>query len=159
MEGGMHPIRKILVPVDFSANAKEALAWAADLARRYDAAVTLAHVYQPISMTLPDGFVLSSAPALVDLLNQLDRALADARRDLTDVAPGIKVDTQLLQGVPFAEIVRFAREGGYDLVVMGTHGRTGLKHALLGSVAEKVVRKAPCPVLTIRTAEHKFEHP
>ena len=154
----MPPLRKILVPIDFSAYSADATAWAADLARRYDASVTLVHVYQPVSMALPEGYVLMSANALADLLTELDAALAQARKDL-EATERVVAETMLLQGVPFAEIVQFARDGHYDLIVMGTHGRTGFKHALLGSVAEKVVRKAPCPVLTIRAAGHVFEHP
>ena len=154
----MPALRKILVPIDFSAHSADATAWAADLARRYDASVTLVHVYQPVSMALPEGYVLMSANALADLLTELDAALAQARKDL-EATERVTAETMLLQGVPFAEIVQFARDGHYDLIVMGTHGRTGFKHALLGSVAEKVVRKAPCPVLTIRAAGHTFEHP
>jgi nucleotide-binding universal stress UspA family protein len=115
-------------------------------------------VYQPVSMALPEGYVLMSANALADLLSELDGALAKAKEDMA-ATERITPETMLLQGVPFAEIVQFAREGSYDLVVMGTHGRTGLRHALLGSVAEKVVRKAHCPVLTIRIPGHTFEHP
>ena len=71
----------------------------------------------------------------------------------------VGVEAKLVEGVPFKEIISFARAGNYDLIVMGTHGRSGLKHALLGSVAEKVVRKAPCAVLTVRMPGHTFEHP
>src|SRR5690606_35700405 len=156
--GVMRAIHKILVPTDFSAHSAEATAWAADLARRYDASLTLIHVYQPASMALPEGYVLMSPHGLADLLSELDTALDRARKDL-ERDERITPETMLLQGVPFAEIVGFARDGGYDLIVMGTHGRTGLKHALMGSVAEKVVRKAPCPVLTVRLPAQAFEHP
>jgi nucleotide-binding universal stress UspA family protein len=155
----MAHIRKILVPIDFSPHSNEAVAWAADLARRFDAGITLAHVYQPVSLILPEGYVLKSATAIAELTQALDSALAQARRDLESTSPGIRIDTVLLQGAPFAEIVRHAREGSFDLVVVGTHGRTGLKPALLGSVAEKVVRKSPCPVLTVRLQGQTFEHP
>ena len=106
----------------------------------------------------PEGYVLPSANLLADLEVSLSKALDDAKKEL-DATTGLRVDTQLMQGVPFAEIVRFAREGSYDLIVLSTHGRTGLKHALLGSVAEKVVRKAHCPVLTVRAPGLEFEHP
>ncbi len=154
----MLAIRKILVPTDFSAHSREAQAWAVELARRYEASLTLMHVYQPISYALPEGYVLPSANLLADLEVSLGKALDDAGKELQST-PGLRVDTALTQGVPFAEIVRFAREGSFDLIVLSTHGRTGLKHALLGSVAEKVVRKAPCAVLTVRPGGHAFERP
>jgi nucleotide-binding universal stress UspA family protein len=69
------------------------------------------------------------------------------------------VQQEVRVGTPFYEIVRYAREMKIDLIVMGTHGHTGLVHVLLGSVTEKVVRKAPCPVLTVRHPEHEFVHP
>ena len=155
----MPEIRRILVPTDFSPHSSEATAWAADLAGRYGAAITLVHVYQPVSMILPEGFVLKSADEIAGLLHSLDQALLEARGELARIAPDVSVDSVLLQGAPFAEIVRHAREKSFDLIVIGTHGRTGLKHALLGSVAEKVVRKSHCPVLTVRLAGHQFEHP
>jgi nucleotide-binding universal stress UspA family protein len=142
-------IHKILVPTDFSAHSKEAQAWAAELARRYEASLTLVHVYQPISYALPEGYVLPSANLLAELEVSLGHALDDSKAAL-EASSGLRVDTALMQGVPFAEIIRFAREGSYDLIVLSTHGRSGLRHVLLGSVAEKVVRKAPCPVLTVR---------
>lgn len=149
-------IRKILVPTDFSAHSKEAQAWAVELARRYEASLTLIHVYQPISYALPEGYVLPSANLLADLEVSLGRALDGAKQAL-EASSGLRVDNALMQGVPYVEIVRFAREGSYDLIVLSTHGRTGLRHVLLGSVAEKVVRKAPCPVLTVRPHGHEFE--
>lgn len=155
----MPAIQRILVPTDFSPHSNEATAWAAELAGRFGAAITLVHVYQPVSMILPEGFVLKSAEEIASLMSSLDAALAEARDQLAAAAPQVKVDSTLLEGAPFAEIVRHAREKGFDLIVIGTHGRTGLRHALLGSVAEKVVRKASCPVLTVRLEGHTFEHP
>jgi len=76
-----------------------------------------------------------------------------------DTRKNIEVETIVIEGVPFAEIIKKAREYKVDLIVLGTHGRTGLSHAIMGSVAEKVVRKAPCPVLTIRHPEHDFVMP
>ena len=153
----MPAIRRILVPTDFSPHSNEATAWAADLAGRYGSAIVLVHVYQPVSMILPEGFVLKSAEEIADLLHSLDAALAEAKGQLARIAPGVAIDSVLLQGTPFAEIVRHARENGFDLIVLGTHGRTGLSHVVLGSVAEKVVRKAHCPVLTVRGPEQPLE--
>lgn len=148
-------LRKILVPVDFSQHSHEAIRWAVDLARRYDpASLTLAHVNQPIPWpTSPDGLPVLTADLMTRLRADLEAALEGARREAA--AGGVVVDTKLLDGVPATEIVELARRGGFDLIVMGTHGRTGIKHAILGSVAEKVVRRAPCPVLAVRLPGQK----
>jgi nucleotide-binding universal stress UspA family protein len=76
-----------------------------------------------------------------------------------DTKGRISVEAVVLQGVPFAEIIKASKEYDIDLIVLGTHGRTGLSHAIMGSVAEKVVRKSPCPVLTVRHPEHDFVMP
>ena len=145
----MNTFSKIVVPVDFSTHADEAIRTAADLSGRYDASVTLVHVYEPIAYTLPEGYVLCSPQQLADLLTELDRLLASAKRD-AEAAGARRVETQQLQGVTASEIVEFAKTHGIDLIVMGTHGRTGIRHAMLGSVAERVLRRAPCPVLTVK---------
>ena len=80
------------------------------------------------------------------------------RAQLIPVEGGPPVETMTIEGTPFVEIVRAAQNGGFDLIVLGKHGRSGLKQLLIGSTAEKVVRKAPCAVLTVR-AETEFEHP
>lgn len=147
----MKPFSKILVPVDFSTHSAEAVRYAADLSRRYEASVTLAHVYQPIAYPLPEGFVLHTAAQLANMMLEFGKLLEAAKAD-AEAAGALRVETEMLQGIASSEIVRFAGESGHDLIVMGTHGRTGIKHALLGSVAEKVVREAPCPVLTLRAS-------
>ncbi len=154
----MAPFRKILVPVDFSPHSEEATRVALQLARAFDAPVTLATVFQVPIYPLPEGafiaFPNAYAEATVAAGKRLEEVAAAAR-----AAGPTTIDIKVLEGVAFREIVAFAREGGFDLIVMGTHGRTGIKHALLGSVAEKVVRKAPCAVLTVRLTGHGFEHP
>jgi nucleotide-binding universal stress UspA family protein len=154
----MSLFRKILVPVDFSAHSEEALRVSGELARTFDATVTLVNVFQIPIYALPEGAFIALpsayAEATLEAGKQLEAVAAAAR------AVGmIAVETKVLEGIAFREIVRFACDGAFDLIVMGTHGRTGIKHALLGSVAEKVVRKAPCAVLTVRLAGHTFEHP
>ena len=147
----MKPFGKLLVPIDFSTSSSEAIEVAADLSRRYDASVTLVHVYQPVAYPFPEGFVLYTADQMAGMLTELKKALDAAVRSAR-AAGADRVTGELVQGVVASEVVSIAERDGYDLIVMGTHGRTGLQHALLGSVAEKVVRRAPCPVLTVRGA-------
>ena len=148
----MKAFKKILVPVDFSPHSREAIRAAADLGARYGSALTLLHVFQPVAYTLPEGYVLFSAQQLVDVDYQLEAALANAKKDAeSDGARGTV--TALLQGLPAAQILDFAERDASDLIVMGTHGRTGIRHALIGSVAERVLRRAPCPVLTVKAAQ------
>ncbi len=152
----MRTMKRILVPVDFSEGASEALELAEDLAARYEASITIIHVHELLANLMPSGpLPVSVMETWVAESNKLlDKTKAKALE-----LGAREVDTVFIQGTPFAEIVRFSREKAYDLIVMGTHGRAGLKHALIGSVAEKVVRKAPCPVLTVRLKDAKFEHP
>jgi nucleotide-binding universal stress UspA family protein len=148
----MKPFNKILVPVDFSVHAAKAIAAAADLSRRYEAPLTLVHVYEPIAYGLPEGYVLYTPTQLADMLTEFGKRLAAAKRD-AEAAGALQVGTEQLQGWPAIEIVDYATQKGFDLIVMGTHGRKGIKHALMGSVAERVVRTAPCPVLTLKAPE------
>jgi len=145
-------IGTILVPIDFSPSADQAMAWAMDLARRYGASLIVAHVLQPVAWPAsPDGLMLTPTDLLATTRRELDASLERTRASIE--AAGIGAKAALLDGTPAAEIAALARRAGADLIVMGTHGRTGLQHALLGSVAEKVVRTAPCPVLTVRMRE------
>lgn len=150
----MKRFTKILVPVDFSTHSAEAVLYAADLSQHYEASVTLAHVYEPVTYSLPDGHLLFTTVQLSSMMSEFEKQLGAAMAD-AKAAGALRVETEMLQGVAPSEILRFAGESGHDLIVMGTHGRTGVKHALLGSVAERVVRRAPCPVLTVRSAERK----
>jgi nucleotide-binding universal stress UspA family protein len=152
----MKPFKSILVPVDFSSHAQEAIRTAADLSVKYDASVTLVHVYQPVAYALPDGYVLYTPKQLADLLSECEKLLASAKRE-AEAAGARRVEIHQLQGVAATEIIEFASGRGIDLIVMGTHGRTGIGHALLGSVAERVLRKAPCPVLTVKGSEEARE--
>jgi nucleotide-binding universal stress UspA family protein len=148
----MTPFKKILVPTDFSKHSTEALAAAADLSRRYEASVTLAYVFEPVTYALPEGHMLQSPPQIEELQTVFEERLVQAEAD-AKAAGALGVTSKLLTGPVAAEITDFAEAGGFDLVVMGTHGRTGLRHLMLGSVAEKVVRTAPCAVLTVRVRE------
>ena len=145
----MQHFRKILAPTDFSAPAEHGLRLAANVSRSYDGSVTILYVYDPMSYALPDGYVLYTSAQLSRMVAEFERRLADAQRLVLD-AGAVHVETRLRQGIAPSEIADFAAEGDFDLIVMGTHGRTALAHLFLGSVAERVVRTAPCPVLTVR---------
>ncbi len=153
----MAPYRKLLVPVDFSPHSDEATRVAVELAKTFGATITLVTVFQAPVYPIPEGVIAfpnAYAEAMTASTTRLEQKAAEVRE-----ASGVAVDARVVEGIAFREIVGLARDGGFDLIVMGTHGRTGLKHALLGSVAEKVVRKAPCAVLTVRLAGQTFEHP
>lgn len=148
----MKPFAKILVPVDFSTHSREATLYAVDLARRYDASITLVHAYQPIMFAVPESYVVYTPDQLANVLTELQKQLTAAKLEAQQ-AGAAKLDAHILQGDTASQIIQCAIDGGHDLIVMGTHGRTGPAHLLLGSIAEKVVRRAPCPVLTVRAAE------
>jgi nucleotide-binding universal stress UspA family protein len=150
-------IRRILVPVDFSAQADAAFEYALDLARKLDAQLTLLHVFQVPAFAFPDASVPLPAQTLIEVQNASRTQLAKLEARAREVQ--VAASSLLREGAPFVEIVRTARSESADLIVMGTHGRTGLRHALMGSTAEKVVRKAPCAVLVVRPPGARFEPP
>jgi nucleotide-binding universal stress UspA family protein len=142
--------KRILVPTDFSDASHLALNYAIDLARRYDASIELLHVIdEPSYVTAyPDSYFAG----LPDLLKQVQQ---DAERQLAETgqtcaAANVPFTTQVLAGRAAATIVQHATDKDSDIIVMGTHGRGGIEHLFLGSVAERVIRSASCPVLTVR---------
>ncbi len=147
-------LKHLLVPVDFSPCSRKALQYALAFARQFRARLTLLHViptnyfvgseFGPVDFPLPEA----------ELREAGERELAAMA--IRDVGKAAAVATVVRQGPPVQEIVRFARETNADLILLSTHGRTGLKHVLMGSVAENVVRYAPCPVLVVREFEHEF---
>ena len=155
----MIDIKHILFPTDFSEPAQHAMRFAVSFAQEYGAKLTILHVVEDMANAI--HFDLLQAPPLAQLLTESEeRARAELAELMpTALSPPVESECLLRHGIPFVEIVRAAAEFKSDLIVLGTHGRTGLTHALFGSVAEKVVRKAPCPVLTVRHPEHKFEMP
>jgi len=142
--------RKILVPVDFSDHSDKAMAMALDLARRYEAELILLHaVHLPIPVGhFPGGDVTVEYGQLVEYAESAARSQLQARVD--QVALGDRARTSLRTGDPVQVILDEAERRGADLIVMGTHGRSGLSRLFMGSVAERVVRASPCPVLTAR---------
>lgn len=150
----MISLKTILVPSDFSDCSEAAVRYGRALASAFHSTLHLLHVVQD-PYTQPWAAEAFPAP-IGDLLEQWQ---AQAASRLTSVVPeseraGVVVAT--LIGSPFFEILRYAREQSVDLIVIGTHGRGPIGHMLLGSVAEKVVRRAPCPVLTVRHPQHDF---
>jgi nucleotide-binding universal stress UspA family protein len=140
--------KSICCPIDFSDASRAAMEVAAGLARRFDATLTLLHAYPVPGYTFPDGSVVASARMLQELADQAARHLGEWRGEAEAMgAPTVK--SEMAVGQPANEIVAYARDHRIDLLVLGTHGRTGIEHALMGSVAERVVRKAHCPVLTV----------
>ena len=141
-------VQHMLVPVDFSPYAEQAVEYAIGLAQKLQARLTLLHVVD----TTPLGVVEGAAMLPPSYWQALDMDLAQRLEEpLTRVQNrGLHGETVIVHGTPFQTIIETARDKGVDLIVMGTHGRTGLTHVLLGSVAEKVVRLAPCPVLVTR---------
>jgi nucleotide-binding universal stress UspA family protein len=155
----MIDLRRILVPTDFSKHSDAALTYAVALAEKFEAELHLLHVVQDLSVFVPDAVAVTPPIAV-----PVEEFAAAAREALQRVVGEhqlgrFKVHTEVREGAPFYEIIRLAKEAEIDLIVIGTHGHTGLVHVLLGSVTEKVVRKAPCPVLTVRHPEHEFVHP
>lgn len=139
--------RHILVALDFSKPSERALGLAIELAGKLDARLTLLHVVHPPTFSAGPDVGLGAAYA--NLMEQMEadanHAMAASKQRAREA--GLEGDTVLMHGVPFQQIVDFSGDRQVDLIVMGTHGHTGLQHVLLGSVAEKVVRLAPCAVL------------
>ncbi|MFW6051688.1 MAG: universal stress protein [Myxococcota bacterium] len=144
----MTTISRILSPIDFSKTSEHALEYALNLAEGLGAEVHVLHVYQLPMYTMPDGALLAGPDVATRVLETSREALGEVVD--RHAQRGVPIERHLTEGVPHAEIDRVAREVGADLIVMGTHGRSGLGHLLLGSVAERVVRSSAVPVLTVR---------
>lgn len=136
-------ISRILVPVDFSEASELALSHACSLALAHGAAITLSHVGEPLH---PDWF-FDTTILQRDIIETAEKHLQEL---VEKYGSGLQAKTEMRFGHPVEAIVLAAQKMKADVIVIGTHGRTGMKHALLGSVAERVARQAPCPVLIIR---------
>ncbi len=145
----MSEIKKILVPIDFSNYSKNALRYATDFAKKFDAKIYLVYVVEPV--IYPSDFSMGQVTFPVtdiDLNNRAKEELGTLAK--TEIGNNAEVETIIRTGKPFVEINETASELDIDLIIIATHGHTGMEHLLFGSTAEKVVRKAPCPVLTLR---------
>src|SRR5215470_15123137 len=140
-------LRKVLVPLDFSDCSKKALEYAIPFAKQFDAELVLLNVIEPYppvpQMELVDVETIQDSRVDLEILRET-------------VGENIHCSCEVRTGVPHAEIVQEARQNHIDLIILATHGYKGLSHVFLGSTAEKVVRNAPCPVLTVRQSEREF---
>ena len=141
-------VQHFLIPLDFSTPAEQALDYAIALAQKLQARLTLLHVIQPPPVVNVDMGIWPSSTFLQDLEAEITHDMEAYLARVT--AAGLEGERVMVHGVPFHEIIETAKARQVDLIVIGTHGRTGLLYVLLGSVAEKGVRLAPCPVLVAR---------
>jgi universal stress protein A len=156
----MIKLDRILVPTDFSDFSKPALTYGCAIAARFDAELHLLHVVPDPAMLVPEAaaFSVESMEAQTEVLR------VESMKTLNTLPPdgwsdGKPVVREVRVGAAFMEIIDYAREKDIDLIVIGTHGRSGLMHVLMGSVAERIVRKSPCPVLTVKPEGHQFVMP
>jgi nucleotide-binding universal stress UspA family protein len=148
----MLPIRVILHPTDFSENSVYAFRLACSLARDYGARLVVLHVAEPPVIVPVDG--MAAIPVPIDREQLLIQLRSWQARETN-----VRVEHRLAEGDPAAAIVRNAAELGCDVILMGTHGRTGVGRLLMGSVAEQVLRRAPCPVVTVKTPHPQAQAP
>jgi nucleotide-binding universal stress UspA family protein len=139
-------IKRIVVPIDFSERSAKALPYAAALAERFDASVTLMHVTEIPAAVGMDYIPTATAQAQAEQM--AEGLLLRAQRE--SFPEGVSTRTVVKSGSAYHEITRTAQKEDADLIVLTTHGRTGLTHALLGSTAERVVRHSSCPVMVVR---------
>jgi len=155
----MIKLSRILVPTDFSEIGRLAVEYGTSLAAQFESELHLLHVIDDYFVLAPESNLM-----LPDRNEYLRDLKAAADHDLStlpgpDGVPESRVRRHTLVGRPFEEIVQYAKKHEVDLIVIGSHGRRGLSHLLLGSVAERVVRTAGCPVLTVRPDQHRFINP
>ena len=144
-------VSKILVPVDFSDNTPAILEWAAHLAEEHDSSVILLHAYHlPVEFQQLEGAYLPP-DFWSNVKSEADQTLSKFAEELRKA--GIEVETVVREGYPASVIIDEATDQSVDLIVIGTHGLSGLKHLLLGSIAERVVQKAHCTVLTVKAPD------
>lgn len=149
-------LKRILVPTDFSEHSENAVRYGCELAAKFDAELHLLHVVELTPVMYGEGAYFTP-----DTEAQL---VADSNKRLNELPEGdlresLNVTRTTTSGHPLPEICGYAKKNDIDMIVLGTHGRGAIAHVLLGSVAEKVVRKAPCPVMTVHNPEHEFVMP
>ena len=149
-------IKKILVPIDFSDYSKNALKYATSFAQMFTAKMFLIYVVEPVIYPADFSMGQVALPSMdIDMNTRAKEELDNlAKKEIT----GLEVECLIKTGKPFVEIIDTASEENIDLIIIATHGHTGVEHILFGSTAEKVVRKAPCPVLTLREPIKGFNY-
>lgn len=155
----MIKLKKILVPTDFSDFSKPAVDYACALAARFESELHLLHVVDDPTVHVSDPTMIAMGALYDKQEERHELAQAEMQKLTGDWDNGVEIVRETREGASFVEIVRYAKKNEIDLIVIGTHGRSGLKHVLIGSVAERVVRKSPCPVLTVRPEGHQFVLP
>ncbi len=149
--------KKILCPVDFSEFTGEIIQYAHDIAKKYGAELHVLHVIPNLTYYTPYESFLTPENLIAVEKGIQDEVERDFTRVLTHV--DMKVNRVVRTGAAFVEIIDYAKSESIDLIVLGTHGRSAIEHILIGNVAEKVVRKSPCPVMTIRPKGKEFKMP
>jgi nucleotide-binding universal stress UspA family protein len=148
-------LRKILVPIDFSEYSKKALQYAVPFARQFSAKIYLLYVVEPTVYPADFSFGQIGMPNVENELRV--KGEQELQELITNEIKGAVPSEALVKvGLPFVEVVSFAKEQAIELIIVATHGHTGVEHVLFGSTAEKIVRKAPCPVLVVRAEERDF---
>ncbi|HEY7173129.1 MAG TPA: universal stress protein [Vicinamibacterales bacterium] len=155
----MIALKDILVATDFGEPADAALTYGRELARTYGATLHVVHIVDDVYLRLGGDAYVAVLPELQRDTELAAQARLDALLVDNDPDPLPVKKVTLTSAAPASAIVDYAKSAGIDLIVLGTHGRRAVAHLLMGSVAERVVRTAPCPVLTVRHPEHEFVRP
>ncbi len=147
-------VEKILFPTDFSEGSSHALPYAVDLSKHYNARLYILHIIYDIFKATNSHIPHISADELYrEMFEWAQKEIENC--GIEEIRGLANVEKVVLKGIPYEEIIKFAAKEKVDMIVMGTYGRAGLERFLFGSTAERVVRKAPCPVMTVRMPEHR----
>lgn len=150
-------LKHILHPTDFSDASNNALKYACALASQFDAELHIINVLPDPASVMPTVAGFMPTDYYQQQTQYANEELASLPEEVVSYSGS--VTRNVCEGMPFVQIIRYARENSIDMIVMGTHGYSGLKHMIMGSVAENVVRKAPCAVLTVHPEDYKFTMP
>ncbi len=154
----MPGISRIVVPIDFSDHSKQAFRYAIDFAKTFNAELLLVYVVEPVVYPADFSFGQVALPSMEMELHKRGKQQLDALIE-KEVPADLRARSIVRAGKPFVEIIHVAQEEEADLIIIATHGHSGLEHVLFGSTAEKVVRKADCPVLSVRAGDRNFTLP